>query len=591
MGDAKSSQSIVWTASTSSGQLGASEFVAKLYEMMQSVPSDEAERIFEPSGKGAGYYSIPLEEEAALPSGQRTQFLESQSQSKVDSGFPFLSKDVGFPLPAAEPVDIETKCRFVYFDEGHPPVSIAPERRLRCLCIVVHQQGTIGSGPQVESLTVSTCRALGVVGRVLGYSHDNTKLIWHKRGDAFATVLPLSAVTAAMCVRVVRCRHCGQLIPRSEVILHLNSHVFGLRKLVGAFVDDLQWGTACGDTGLLQVLSRPCVVRQRTGGGIFISSTDAMCSHQYYAVKVVETDSEERARCFYQHSVRFMMLQREHPEIHLAEYLAVRLLPGSKVAEIVMPYYEEGSLDVVMQRLRGTRLSESYVCFIVLHVAITLSVLHGRNPPIVHGDVKPEKLLLASQGQRVMLTDCDSASGLGGHRRYTSADSRSVPWMAPETRHNRRLTTAADVWGVGLLLYVLTVLPDYPAITDENTGTEELMNAAVWGTYDVTESACCRTKRDRQCAVSTEETELVNESERDRQQGFTGTPLPLGKCVWLNVRRRGYSIALAGLIARLLSHNPTNRPNIGAVVEELTELTGYLASQVAGQCWMPKSSK
>ena len=89
---------------------------------------------------------------------------------------------------------------------------------------------------------------------------------------------------------------------------------------------------------------------------------------------------------------------------------------------------------------------------LVEQLAGTLDHLHRHRPPVVHGDVKPENLILADDG-RLVLVDFGAAMRVGeeGERLGTPGFS------APEVLAGEALTPAADVYSLSaLVVYLLT---------------------------------------------------------------------------------------------------------------------------------------
>lgn len=89
---------------------------------------------------------------------------------------------------------------------------------------------------------------------------------------------------------------------------------------------------------------------------------------------------------------------------------------------------------------------------LVDQLAGTLDHLHRHRPPVVHGDVKPENLILADDG-RLVLVDFGAAMRVGddGERLGTPGFS------APEVLAGEALSPAADVYSLAaLVVYLLT---------------------------------------------------------------------------------------------------------------------------------------
>jgi eukaryotic-like serine/threonine-protein kinase len=91
---------------------------------------------------------------------------------------------------------------------------------------------------------------------------------------------------------------------------------------------------------------------------------------------------------------------------------------------------------------------------LLARVAGAVAFLHGRG--ILHRDLKPSNILLASAHGHEPLV-CDF--GLAGRLDEASAGPAHVlgtpPYMAPEQTEGRPLGAAADVWGLGAVLYEL----------------------------------------------------------------------------------------------------------------------------------------
>ena len=107
--------------------------------------------------------------------------------------------------------------------------------------------------------------------------------------------------------------------------------------------------------------------------------------------------------------------------------------------------------DLAVRLRRGGRLAPWQAARIGLDVARALGVAHVRG--IVHRDVKPGNILLASDG-RAMVTDfgiarlaADAEAALPG------TTLGSVHYFSPEQARGTTTTPASDVYGLGLVLY------------------------------------------------------------------------------------------------------------------------------------------
>ncbi|HET9083474.1 MAG TPA: protein kinase [Candidatus Limnocylindrales bacterium] len=107
--------------------------------------------------------------------------------------------------------------------------------------------------------------------------------------------------------------------------------------------------------------------------------------------------------------------------------------------------------DLAARLKRGGRLAPAYAARIGLDVARALGVAHVRG--IVHRDVKPGNILLASDG-RAMVTDFGIARlAADAEAARPGTTLGSVHYFSPEQAKGATTTPASDVYGLGLVLF------------------------------------------------------------------------------------------------------------------------------------------
>lgn len=117
---------------------------------------------------------------------------------------------------------------------------------------------------------------------------------------------------------------------------------------------------------------------------------------------------------------------------------------------VLMEYLEGPTVFDLLERRPGRRLGVADAVRTALHVGAGLHHLHRRG--FLHLDLKPANLLL--RDSLPVLVDFDVARPIEPSRRPREAPG-TAPYMAPEHVERGPLGPAADVYGLGALLYEL----------------------------------------------------------------------------------------------------------------------------------------
>lgn len=129
----------------------------------------------------------------------------------------------------------------------------------------------------------------------------------------------------------------------------------------------------------------------------------------------------------------------QRPSFHA--FLSMRLVPGRKTLETAVSRFGEGGMPV------------NLALGLLRQVLVPLAWMHAHE--VVHGDLKPDNVLLTERSE-VVLTDF----GLAAHAMFGSVGG-AIQYQAPETLgsslagnfHEVRGSFPADVYGAGLIWY------------------------------------------------------------------------------------------------------------------------------------------
>jgi hypothetical protein len=224
------------------------------------------------------------------------------------------------------------------------------------------------------------------------------------------------------------------------------------------------------------------------------------------------------------------MRQLNHP--HLIRYLDVFVMDSPLRICVVMPFYNEGDLKKFIERQRKP-VTEVKLCSIVLQIAGALNYLHTQDPPLVHRDIKPENILLLSHEEQVLLMDLDLCRTVDATASVIKRRDQSptYEYRAPELEKSYG-DTKADVFSLGVVMFVLATLPDFPCVRT-GSGDTLVLSASEW-----TPSSLARAiQREIKC-----------------------------------VRHYTYSDDFIKLVVSMLVHQPAARPTAEAVIHRLQSI-------------------
>jgi serine/threonine-protein kinase len=230
--------------------------------------------------------------------------------------------------------------------------------------------------------------------------------------------------------------------------VYLEEPASSLSALAGESIDD---GMIGGHLGSYRVVSR---IGSGGMGAVYLGERDDEQFRQRVALKVVKRgmDSEEIVRRF--RNERKIVAALDHPNI-------ARLFDGGLAADgrpyFVMEYIEGGvPIDAYCDR-NALNITERLKLF----RTVAAAVHYAHQNLVIHRDLKPGNILISERGE-VKLLDFGIAKPLDPERlgmtaAMTRADLRMLTpeYASPEQIRGEAITTASDVYALGVLLYEL----------------------------------------------------------------------------------------------------------------------------------------
>lgn len=131
-------------------------------------------------------------------------------------------------------------------------------------------------------------------------------------------------------------------------------------------------------------------------------------------------------------------------------------------------------LEMILSSEKG-RLPERLTKFLITQILVALRHLHFKN--IVHCDLKPENVLLASADPFPQVKLCDFGfARIIGEKSFRRSVVGTPAYLAPEVLLNQGYNRSLDMWSVGVIMYV-SLSGTFPFNEDEDI-SDQIQNAA-----------------------------------------------------------------------------------------------------------------
>ncbi|XP_060799205.1 serine/threonine-protein kinase D2 isoform X1 [Neoarius graeffei] len=141
---------------------------------------------------------------------------------------------------------------------------------------------------------------------------------------------------------------------------------------------------------------------------------------------------------------------------------------------VVMEKLHGDMLEMILSSENG-RLPERLTKFLITQILAALRHLHFKN--IVHCDLKPENVLLASADPFPQVKLCDFGfARIIGEKSFRRSVVGTPAYLAPEVLLNQGYNRSLDMWSVGVIMYV-SLSGTFPFNEDEDIN-DQIHNAA-----------------------------------------------------------------------------------------------------------------
>jgi len=205
------------------------------------------------------------------------------------------------------------------------------------------------------------------------------------------------------------------------------------------------------------------------GGFSVVVEATSRANGEKYAVKIVE-------KSLIQEDIK--LLKREIDIMKQVEH--------ENILKLIEIYEDDENVYIVMELVDGSELfdrivdkgyySEKSTVHIIKQILFAVKYLHEKG--IAHRDLKPENLLCSGSGSHETVKIADfGLSKIFSDKEDLVTSCGTPGYVAPEVLMSESYDKAVDMWGIGIITYIL--LAGYPPFYAENDTAlfEKIMNA------------------------------------------------------------------------------------------------------------------
>lgn len=149
-----------------------------------------------------------------------------------------------------------------------------------------------------------------------------------------------------------------------------------------------------------------------------------------------------------------VLRELRHPYIikHLANFIECGHL------HIVMEFADAGDLGARIKAMRGSghSFTEPQISRWFTQILLGLSFIHGKN--IMHRDLKPQNLFIASNGDRMLIGDFGVCKVMESKQDLARTMTGTPYYLSPEVFQNKPYSFKSDIWAIGCILYEMATL-------------------------------------------------------------------------------------------------------------------------------------
>lgn len=217
----------------------------------------------------------------------------------------------------------------------------------------------------------------------------------------------------------------------------------------------------------------------RGGYGAVYKARDASFGNRLVAIKEINQNTlndQERtaaAETFYHEAL--LLAGLTHPNL---PRIYEQFTEGGR-SYLVMDFIEGETLDDLIQKLPGHRMSVDRVLDLALALCSVLEYLHNRQPPIIFRDLKPANIMVTPAGN-LFLIDFGIARHFKPGQKKDTAALGSAGYAPPEQYGKSQTTTRSDIYSLGATLHELLSGQD-PADSPFHFGALRLDDSSLSG--------------------------------------------------------------------------------------------------------------